>query len=128
MNIPQTLEGCFKKLIKQNSNKDLCAFSSIKEEKDEPIINGYYFSLGMYLRNNWGLWKGENKLVKYFNNLGIYHPDDMSSIIITSFHRHLNKKDIKLEEQIKYYQDFWKKVGYKDGNPKNNAKENYKGE
>jgi hypothetical protein len=51
----------------------------------------------------------EDTLPGYFNNMGIKHPDDMSSIILTSYHRHKNGKDIKLEEQIKVYQYFWKK-------------------
>ena len=35
--------------------------------------------------------------------------DDMSGIILDSFWRHLNQKPIKLDEQVKYYQDYWKK-------------------
>jgi hypothetical protein len=42
--------------------------------------------------------------------MGIYHPDDMSGIILTSYHRYLNGQDIALEAQIKSYQDYWKKV------------------
>ena len=33
----------------------------------------------------------------------------MSSIVLTSFHRYLNKMDIKLEDQVKYYKDYWEK-------------------
>ena len=44
------------------------------------------------------------------DNLGIYHPDDMSGIILDSYHRYLTGKEIKLEEQIKFYQDYWKKA------------------
>lgn len=62
---------------------------------------------GMGIRNGWGLWKGRNKISKYFNNLGIFHPDDMSSIIIESFHRKLNNEPILLDEQIKSYVEFW---------------------
>ena len=37
------------------------------------------------------------KLEKSFADIGIYALDDISSIILTSFHRKLNKKEIKLE-------------------------------
>jgi hypothetical protein len=38
----------------------------------------------------------------------IRHPDDMSGIILDSFCRHLNGNPIKLDEQVKHYQDYWK--------------------
>lgn len=60
------------------------------------------------MRNNWGLWSG-SRLAKYFNEMGIFHPDDMSGIILTSFHRHLNGKDLQLDQQIKYYQEYWER-------------------
>jgi hypothetical protein len=39
---------------------------------------------------------------------GIFHPDDMSGIILDSFWRHLHSQPIKLEEQTAYYQEYWK--------------------
>jgi hypothetical protein len=63
----------------------------------------------MGIRNSWGLWRGDSGIAKYLRNLGLNHPDDMSSIILTSFHRYLNRIDIKLDEQIKYYKDYWEK-------------------
>ncbi|MCU0239409.1 MAG: hypothetical protein MUC29_08200 [Pyrinomonadaceae bacterium] len=65
-----------------------------------------HHGLGMWLRNNWGLWAGE-RLAKYFNNLEIFHPDDMSSIILNSYKLHLNGKPIELEKQIQGYKDYW---------------------
>lgn len=66
-----------------------------------------HHSLGRYLRNRWNLW-GQSRLAKYMNELGIHHPDDMSSIILDSFQRRLKGQDIDLEGQIRFYQDFWK--------------------
>jgi len=66
----------------------------------------------MWMRNNWGLWRG-SRLSKYFNEMGVFHPDDMSGIILVSYHRYLTGNEIKLEEQIKYYQDYWKKAKQK---------------
>ena len=34
----------------------------------------------------------------------------MSSIILTSFHRKINSKDINLESQIDFYRKYWEKV------------------
>ena len=65
----------------------------------------------MGIRNAWKLWAEEkNSLVKYFNSIGIDHPDDMSSIILTSFHRQLNNVDINLDSQIERYKKYWEGV------------------
>jgi hypothetical protein len=82
----------------------------------------YHMGLGMWIRNNWGLWGGL-RLAKYFNQLGIYHPDDMSGIILDSYWRKLHNKPIDLEGQIRKYQEFWKdpdkflKAAYPDPAP-----------
>lgn len=66
----------------------------------------YHFSTGMWMRNEWGLWSG-SRLSRWFNDRGIFHPDDMSGIILTSFWRHLNDQPIGLERQIAEYQRYW---------------------
>ena len=63
--------------------------------------------MGQWLRNNWGLWSG-SRLKEWFEDRGIFHTDDMSAIILTSFWREVNGEPIKLDEQIKSYQDYWK--------------------
>ena len=101
--VPVDLEDAFKELNKM-LHPDL-----IKEMKDgeESGIWQYHMGLGLWMRNNWVLWGG-GRLAKYFNSLGIYHPDDMSGIILTSFCRRLNGKPLRLEEQIAYYQEYWR--------------------
>lgn len=89
-------------LLTEKDKKDIYDMT----EKDYTVNS--HFSTGMWIRNNWGLWGGK-ELAKYFNALGIYHPDDMSGIILCSYYRHIHNQDYKLEEQIKYYQDYWKK-------------------
>eukprot|EP01093_Parvamoeba_rugata_P011704 TRINITY_DN3246_c0_g2_i1.p1 TRINITY_DN3246_c0_g2~~TRINITY_DN3246_c0_g2_i1.p1 ORF type:complete len:185 (+),score=24.60 TRINITY_DN3246_c0_g2_i1:739-1293(+) len=84
--------------------EDLEIFKN-KEEKSATISlhRGY----GMNIRNGWGLWKREGKLVEFLNENGIYHPEDMSAVIFTSFHRKLNNKPIELEKQAEFYQNYW---------------------
>ena len=69
----------------------------------------HHQGLGRWLRNNWGLWAG-SRLSKYFNDLGIEHPDDMSAIILDSFWRHLNDRPLDLQAQIAYYKAYWEKA------------------
>ncbi len=102
--IPKDLNDCFVQLKKLLKPEDI---KKMRRGTEDDMIQ-YHFGLGMWLRNNWGLWKG-SRLTKWFNAQGINHPDDMSGIILDSFWRHLNDKPIKLEEQIKYYKDYWEK-------------------
>ncbi|MDD4578880.1 MAG: hypothetical protein PHS75_10080 [Anaerolineaceae bacterium] len=104
--VPTDLEDALNYLDCKWSKSDKDGFKN-KPENDAVIE--LHFGTGMGIRNSWGLWKGDSGIAKYFRNLGINHPDDMSGIILTSFHRYLNKIDIKLDEQIKYYKDYWEK-------------------
>ncbi len=67
----------------------------------------FHFQLGMSLRNDWSLWEKDMPLVKWFNERGITHADDMSAIILTSIWRRVRGVDLDLEGQIKSYQDYW---------------------
>ena len=67
-----------------------------------------HFNLGMWLRNNWNLWK-EGPLVDFFKEHGIWHADDMSGIILCSYVRMLRNEDVKFEEQVQFYKAYWAK-------------------
>ena len=43
-----------------------------------------HFGLGMFLRNNWGLWH-EGPLYSSMRAMGFTHPDDMSGAILDGF-------------------------------------------
>ncbi len=104
--IPKDLEDCFKQI---DSFLDDSIKVQVKQWTEDEFSGRAHFGIGLWMRNNWQLWGG-SRLSKYFNDLGIYHPDGMSGIILDSYHRYLTGKDIKLEEQIKFYQDFWNKA------------------
>lgn len=97
------MEDCFVRInLFWNDSTKL----QVKKWKENEFTGRAHLGFGMWMRNNWRLWGG-SRLSKHFNDLGIYHPDDMSGIILTSYHRYLNNKEINLNEQIKYYQDYW---------------------
>lgn len=73
-------------------------FKNLSEDQATSFL---HMSLGLEIRNSWGLWKGNSEISNYFKDLKVNHPDDMSNIILTSFYRYLNNTDLKLEEQIK---------------------------
>ena len=110
MSVPKNLEECYDALNHMNiPDRD----SWLKDDEKTAMAWAHH-GLGMWLRNNWDLWAVKNSpfwedtLPGYFNNMGIKHPDDMSSIILTSYHRHMNGKDIELEKQINDIQNFYK--------------------
>lgn len=118
---PSSLEACFEYFDKKLIDKD-----EFKNTPERKAVGMCHFSLGMWMRNNWYLWWSEQLaadykdkgypqekplLVKYFNEeLGIFHADDMSSIILTSYHRKLNDLTLRLEEQAKKYQKYWQNM------------------
>lgn len=67
-------------------------------------------SFGRQVRNNFGLWDTESELSKYFNSIGIDHADDMYGIIMDSYICKLNNEPFDLDEQVKFYQDYWEKM------------------
>jgi hypothetical protein len=110
LQIPVNLEECIKQI-------DLLLDSATKEKAkkwSEEDFGAYtHMFLGMWIRNNWRLW-GDSTLSQYFNKMGIFHPDDMSGIILDSYHRTITGEKIRLKEQVKHYQDYWKDVQKKN--------------
>lgn len=104
--VPTTLDECFKALD-QMINKD-----EIEKFRNTPEKDCHYghFGIGMWMRNNWSLWTKEGLLNEWFNHIGIWHGDDKSSIILTSYHRYLNSKFLYIDEQVKHYRDYWDRV------------------
>lgn len=88
-------------LIHQDSTKQ-----KILEMSEDEFVARSHFGLGMWMRNNWGLWKGK-ELANYFNSIGIFHADDMSGIILTSFYRELNGEEWRVAEEVQGYQKYW---------------------
>jgi hypothetical protein len=100
--VPKDLDEA---LVELKQMLDPSVLSEFKQGKEAELVK-YHFGLGMWMRNNWGLWTG-SRLADYFRSLGIVHPDDMSGIIITSFYRHLKGKPVKLDEQVARYKEYW---------------------
>lgn len=98
------------------------------EEKTEFVkdsLRNAHFTVGSWIRNNWIHGQRDTSLVHYFNSLGIYHPDDISSIILTSLYRKLNNLPIELDKQIETYKSYWKPIIDCENRERRLAWENY---
>lgn len=70
---------------------------------------GAHFGLGMWIRNNWGLWKG-GKLGRAMNELGFRHPDDMSASILDGLVAKLRGEPFDLSARAAEYDAYWKRA------------------
>jgi hypothetical protein len=80
--IPKNLEDCFIQLDKILKTVDK---EDIKKLESRSNMISYHMGLGLWMRNNWGLWGG-SRLLKYFKERGVSHPDSMSSIILYNYY------------------------------------------
>lgn len=84
--IPADLRECFLELDKKLAEVDRQEMKA-KPKRDDMIV--YHLGLGTWMRNNWGLWGG-SRLWKYFNDRGVSHPEEISSIVLYHYHDWLN--------------------------------------
>ena len=78
----------------------------LNDNEDGALISAHH-SLGRDIRNTWGLWAQDSDLYQWFIDNDIKHPDDMSSIILTCFHREINDKEWNVAELIQKCKDYW---------------------
>lgn len=102
---PATLSEALYALDKILSNDAKDLFQNLAEQD---IVTSSHHSLGRWMRNDWGLWNIHSPLHKWFTDRGVWHPDDMSSIIIRSYYRRLKGEPIKFREQIQHFVEYWK--------------------
>ena len=71
----------------------------------EDFVASSHFGLGMWMRNNWGLWGG-SRLQRYFNDRQVIHPDAMSHEILKAFYKKKIKgMEYSVEEDIEHDND-----------------------
>ncbi len=100
--VPRDLEDSLAELQRMLKPEDV---QRMREGTEDDMVQ-YHLGLGTWLRNNWGLWRG-SRLSEWFNARGIHHAEDMSGIILDSFWRRLQGKDIDFEGQTKSYRAYW---------------------
>lgn len=103
MIIPNNLFEAISTLIEDNKGQ----LETIASMNEDEFIDEAHHGLGRNLRNNWGLWLNENNLSKEFENQGIHHADDRSTIILRTFHRKINNVEFDIEGQIMEYINYW---------------------
>jgi len=85
--IPTDLNSCFMELDRLLNDTIKQKIRNIKDSFE--LAGEYHMGLGRWMRNNWELWGG-SRLQVYFHDRKIFHPDEMSSIILESYAKYLN--------------------------------------
>ncbi|MBR6899941.1 MAG: hypothetical protein IKN29_06585 [Bacteroidales bacterium] len=91
--IPTDLPDCIRQLDSMLSAEDK---AYIRTEGAAAV----HFSLGMWMRNNWGLWRG-SQLQTYFIDNGIQHPDNMSGVILDCYVKHLRGEEVNYKRMLR---------------------------
>jgi len=89
--IPKNIEECFLELDKILKKDDIKILKEL-ESKNECSWK-YHMGLGLYIRNNWGLW-ADSRLQKYLKERFCFDADDMSSMILGLYWEWLNGIDV----------------------------------
>ena len=59
---------------------------ALRDMPEHEVTVNTHFGLGMWIRNNLGLWRGNQGLL---DSGGSYHPDDVSSVIVKALWQRL---------------------------------------
>ena len=107
--IPTDLISCFVelgRLLNDTVKQDIRNRNDTLE-----LVGDYHMGLGRWIRNNWGLWGG-SRLQVYFHDREIFHPDEISSIILETYAKYLNGDTFDSDEIIQkihtQHEDFMK--------------------
>ncbi len=103
---PTNLEESNSYFDKDLNTKDKKYIKSLTRDH----LSELHFTLGLNIRNIWIYGDRNPGLVNYFHDLGLYHPDDISGIIIKSYWSYLNNNDFDLKNEIKIYKDYWEEA------------------
>lgn len=104
---PVTVTDVVSFLVANLSEEDVRA---IREIPECDMVR-FHHSLGRQLRNHWGLWNEDSPLHRYCRGIGLWHADDMSSVILTSLWRQLNGQELRVDDQVRKFQDYWRQNG-----------------
>jgi hypothetical protein len=87
---------------------DMVGKAKFKTQSEEMAIKKIHFSFGRWMIVNWGFYEG-SRLSHYLRGLGVTYPDDMASVLMACYHRHLNSKPLGLGDLAKIYAEKRKK-------------------
>ena len=99
---PKTLEEALNALDRGSSGAVVLKMRS----RDESVTIELHETLGLWIRNSWGLNGHYGLLYQDLSAHGLSYADDMSAVILTSWWRHIHREPLNLEEQVARHNEF----------------------
>jgi hypothetical protein len=94
--IPKDLEDAFSEIIRLSDPADL---EKYKAAPEEVVVRKLHFGLGKWISYNWN-FVGGSRFSHYLKSLNLHDPDDMVEFVLSTLHRHLNGRELMVEEKI----------------------------
>lgn len=94
--IPKDHLDAIKELKEMSPEEALAKF---RTHSEATVIKKLHFGLGRWIRYNWNFYEG-SRLAEHLKVLGVSHPDDMSTLLMTLLHRDLNSNPANVEELV----------------------------
>ena len=103
--IPKDLTDALQELDRKIDAAGREKFAIMSEEDAATKV---YFSFGRWMSVNWGMEEG-SRITHYFQNQGIGKVEDMIRILMISYHRQINERELQTKELINHYKELRKK-------------------
>ena len=94
--IPKDMPDAFVELQNLSEPAGIQKFKLTSEDVVASRLQG---GIGRWMQINWSFFEG-SRFSHYLKSLGLHHPDDMSVVVMVSFHRHLNDLPLDIESQV----------------------------
>lgn len=92
--IPADLSEAFKELIELSPPS---AIDKFKKAEEAVVVPKLQLGLGRWMLLHWNLYEG-SRIGHFIKNYGVTFPEDQVIFLLTTFHRHLNNKDLNVEK------------------------------
>ena len=119
------LDEVVESLLSEVTYKERQIPGDVSQEEFTRMLSEQHHGAGTSIRNHLHLWWQKDwikkygmqkpKLVQWFNDLNIYHADDMSGTIQAAMQAKLKGETFDIKKHLKIYFKHWKELGFKDG-------------
>ena len=87
---------------------DAVGKAKFKSQPEAIAVKKIHFSFGRWMIVNWGFYEG-SRLSHFLKQKGVSYPDDMATVLMTCYHRHLLGVPLKFEELAAEFAEIRKK-------------------
>lgn len=101
--VPADLEDAHRELARLLDPADL---ERMRLATERDMVN-LHRSLGAWLRHHWGFFRG-SPLATHLHRLGLFHPDDMSGLVLDTFWCGLHGLPLRVAERVSQAQAYWR--------------------